>query len=121
MQPLLRAYGIETVALSKDTVAQASKHKARDGLSFVLLADPKLAVIGKYGVVHQKGFEFLTIRLFGVPYGIPKRFDRMAIPATLLIDEAGLIRWIDQATDYRLRGDEARIRAALVQIWGQIG
>ena len=30
----------------------------------------------------------------------------MAIPTTLLIDEHGTIRWIDQAEDYRLRSSE---------------
>ena len=117
MQPLLDQYNVKVVALSKDTVAQAAKHKKRDNLTFTLLADPKLKVIDKYGLIHRNGFEFFTIFLWGFPLGVPIGFRRMAIPTTLLIDENGIVRWIDQADDYRLRGDERRIKNALENLF----
>ena len=32
---------------------------------------------------------------------------------SILVDAAGQIRWIDQAEDYRIRGDEKRVVQAL--------
>ena len=37
----------------------------------------------------------------------------MAIPTTLLIDENGIIQWIDQSEDYRLRASMERVMAAV--------
>ena len=45
-------------------------------------------------------------------------FKTMAIPTTMLVDEEGVIRWIDQADDYRVRGDDARIREAVQSVFG---
>lgn len=41
----------------------------------------------------------------------------MPRPATVLIDESGTIRWLDLTDDYRLRGDEERIRAAVGRVF----
>jgi peroxiredoxin len=118
MQPLLERYRLTTVAISKDTVEDAAAHKERDSLSFTILSDPDLEVIENYGLIHRNGFEFVTRFVFGLALGYPTGFKRMAIPTTLLIDEHGTIRWIDQAEDYRLRGDESRIEGALRHVWG---
>ncbi len=121
MQPLLRRYGVATIAISKDSVEDAAAHKVRDDLSFALLSDPDLEVIGRYGLVHRAGFEFVTRFVFGLALGYPIGFKQMAIPTSLLIDENGTVRWIDQAEDYRLRGDENRIEQALREVWGDPG
>ncbi len=121
MQPLLGRYRVTTVAISKDSVDDAHEHRARDGLSFAVLSDPELRVIEKYGLVHRNGFEFVTRFVLGFALGYPIGFRRMAIPTTLLIDEQGVIRWIDQAEDYRLRGDAGRIEQALRDVWGWHG
>ena len=42
----------------------------------------------------------------------------MAIPTSLLIDERGVIRWIDQADDYRLRSGEQRVLEAIDGVFG---
>lgn len=47
------------------------------------------------------------------------RKGQMAIPTTLLLDEEGIVRWIDQADDYRLRGDRARTENALKRVYGE--
>jgi hypothetical protein len=43
----------------------------------------------------------------------------MAIPTTLILDEDGIVRWIDQAEDYRLRGDRTRTEGALREAFGE--
>ena len=121
MSPLLERYGVRVVALSKDTVSQAAAQNHRDRLPFLLLSDPKLKVIEAFGLLHHKAIQFTSFVLFGIPLGYPNGFKTMAIPTTLLIDEAGVVRFIDQADDYRVRGDEERIREALRSIFGEAG
>jgi len=42
----------------------------------------------------------------------------MAIPTSLLIDEHGVIRWIDQSDDYRLRSSNERVLQAVREAFG---
>ncbi|MEO7328047.1 MAG: redoxin domain-containing protein [Minicystis sp.] len=118
MTPLFEQHGVRVIALSKDGVAEARAHKAEDRLPFLLLSDPPLKVIRAFGLLHEKALEFKTWTILGLPLGVPRGKKSMAIPTTVLVDERGVVRWIDQATDYRLRGDEARLRAALTETFG---
>lgn len=121
MKPLLERYGVTIVALSKDTPALAAAHQKRDGLTFPLLSDPELSVIKRFGLLHEGALEFQTFFVGGqrFPLGWPTGFQQMAIPTTLLLDEDHIVRWIDQADDYRIRGDESRTRAALLETFGE--
>ena len=120
MRPLIEdEYGLTIVALSRDTQDDVARQLARDRLSFCLLSDPELVVIKQFGLIHHKGLAFQTFNVLGIPLGWPTKFQHMAIPTTLIVDESGTVRWIDQADDYRQRGDKARIRAALVEVFGQ--
>jgi peroxiredoxin len=111
MKDELAAHNVELVALSKDSVEATAAHKIRDGLSMQLLADPTLKVIRQYGVEHHKAIEVSTgkMNLFGVHLAMVPSIKTMAIPTTLLIDEEGIVRWIDQTDDYRLRSHNERI------------
>jgi len=119
MQPELETQGIHVVALSKDTVEEAAIQKKRDGLTLTLLADPKLEVIRQYGLEHHKalGFTTGTVTFLGIPLAFQPSFKTMAIPTSMLIDENGIILWIDQADDYRVRGDDERIRQAVDSVF----
>jgi len=120
MQSDLDRYGVDIVALSKDTAEEAEIHKTRDGLSMTLLADPNLDVIKQYGVEHHKGFGATTgkITVGGIPLAFKPSFKTMAIPTSLLVDESGVIKWIDQADDYRLRSDNDRVLQAVRDAFG---
>jgi peroxiredoxin len=120
MRDALAERGVRVVALSKDGIDTAAAHARRDGLSFTLLADPELEVIRAYGLEHHKAVEFSKggFTVFGVPLALVPEFKTMAIPTTLLVDETGVIRWIDQADDYRLRSDEARVMKEVDQVFG---
>ena len=115
MQTDLDEHGVSLVALSKDTVDEAAVHKSRDGLKMPLLSDANLDVIRQYGVEHHKALGFTTEKftLFGLPLAFTPSFKTMAIPTTLLIDENGVIRWVDQTDDYRLRSSEDRVLEAV--------
>jgi peroxiredoxin len=117
MQDTFRKRGIRLIALSKDSVAEAAAHRQRDGLhDITLLSDPELKVIGAYGLEHHKALEFKSWTVLGVPLGLPTGYKRMAIPTSILVDREGLVRWIDQADDYRIRGDEQRVLQALERL-----
>jgi peroxiredoxin len=120
MAPLVAEYGVTVVALSKDSPEQAAAHRVRDELSFTLLADPDLAVIKRFGLLHEGAIVFRTFLIGGArfPLGWPIGFKQMAIPTTLLLDKDHIVRWIDQADDYRVRGDEQRTRQALLETFG---
>ncbi|MFT7654806.1 MAG: peroxiredoxin [Limisphaerales bacterium] len=115
MKDELARHNIEVIAISKDSVETAAVHKERDDLSMTLLADPDLNVIRQYGVEHHKAIEVSTgkFSLFGLHLAMVPSIKTMAIPTSLLIDEEGLVRWIDQTDDYRLRSHNERILEAV--------
>ncbi len=115
MKEDLAKHGIAVFALSKDDVRTAAKQRERDGLSFTVLSDPKLAVIRQFGLEHHKAIEFSTgaFTLFGLPLALFPSIKTMAIPTTLLIDEEGVVRWIDQAEDSRIRSNSDRVLGAV--------
>ena len=120
MAPTLRAHGVRVIALSRDDVEQARRMHREEGLeSLTLLADPQLDVIRAFGLLHHKALVVSSpiLRVFGLPLGIPRGFETMAIPTTLLVDEQGIVRFIDQADDYRIRSDSARVQAALREVF----
>jgi len=110
-------YGVRIIALSTDSVEQAKSQSVRDKLNMTLLSDPLLAVIKLYGVEHHKALSLdstnvKTIFGIGLPFSVP-RYRPIAIPTSLLIDERGIIRWIDQSEDYRLRASRDNVLGAL--------
>ena len=121
MQPELEKKNIRVIAVSKDTPEEAAVHKERDELTLTLLADPKLEVIKQYGVEHHKALSLTTgkFMIAGIPLSFaPPSFKTMAIPTSLLVDENGVIRWIDQSDDYRIRSDDTRIKEAVTSAFG---
>ncbi len=119
MQSELDAYGISILALSGDTAAQAKAHIERDKLNFILLADPELAVVKLYGVEHHKavGWESNNMTtVFGISMSLSMlQYRSMSIPTSILIDENGIIQWIDQSEDYRIRASYKNLMAAIKQ------
>jgi peroxiredoxin len=116
MQPDLQRYGVRVVALSKDAPAAARHHRERDALRLALLCDPELRVIRQYGLEHRKALEASggrRISFFGLAVGTRPAFRNMAAPATLLVDELGVIRWIDRTDDYKIRSSPDRVLGAV--------
>ena len=75
---LLKKNGFEVVGVSPDDENSHKKFETKYGLPFTLIADPKNAIIEKYGVWGEKN-------LYGRKYmGLHR--------TTFLIDEKGIIR-----------------------------
>jgi peroxiredoxin len=105
LRPELDARGIALVALSADTPEQIRAGRAKHGAQVTLLADPELRVTAQYGLVNRRGLA-------------PGGLRRLPIPTTLLVDAAGVVRWIDQATDYQVRSHPDRVLAAIRRTLG---
>lgn len=77
---LLKAAGFDILGVSPDEIARHKKFGTKHQLPFTLLADPKHAIIDKYGVWGEK-------QLYGRKYmGL--------LRTTFVIDEKGVIRKI---------------------------
>lgn len=100
LRPELDARGIALVAISADTPEQIRAGRAKHGAQATLLADPELAVTTQYSLVNRKGLA-------------PGGLRRLPIPTTLLVDANGIVRWLDQATDYAVRSHPERVLAAI--------
>jgi len=76
-------------------------------------------VIKQFGLVHRGAVEFSgpSITIAGVTLGLIPKVKTMAVPTSLLCDEDGIIRWIDQAEDYRLRSGEDRVLQAIDDVF----
>lgn len=76
--PDFQALDAVVIGISKDTVASHRKFADKYSLPFLLLADPELGVLQRYGVWQEK-------KLYGkVSMGV--------VRSTYLIDEEGIIR-----------------------------
>ncbi len=102
LRPELDAHGVQIVALCTDTPAKIRAGKKKHGLQAVLLADPDVSVVDELGIRNQ-----------GFHSGIPGAAPGLPIPTTVLVDAAGVVRWIDQSENYQRRSDPDRVRAAL--------
>lgn len=77
---LLQKNGFEIIGISPDEVAKHKKFETKHSLPFNIIADPKLAIIEKYGVWGEK-------QLYGRKYmGLHR--------TTFVIDEKGIIKKI---------------------------
>ena len=93
----LEARGVKVVAVSVDPPAVTRDHASKQGYTFTFLCDEKAEVIGRYDLIHEKGFKGADI----------------SRPAEFLVDTTGTIRWVNLTDDYRVR---ARAEDILEQI-----
>ena len=119
LKPELDKYKVQTIALSGDTSEQAKVHHERDKLKLLLLSDPALISVKKHGIEHHKAVSWTSDNMktfFGVSISLNIfKYRSMPIPTTILLDENGIIQWIDQSDDYRIRASREKITSALKQ------
>ena len=79
--------GATLIAIAKDSQADLDAHAAKNGITFPLRSDPNLQAIHAFGVaddVHQ-----------------------IALPAVLVVDRRGIVRWIAIESLREVRPDES--------------
>ena len=92
------------VAISPDTVAEAAQMRSKFGLGMRVLSDESLAVTDLYNLRHEKAVA-----------GKRGPIRSLAIPTTFFVGADGIVKWIDQAEDYRVRSDADRVLVAVKQ------
>ncbi len=90
------------VTICADTPDEIRAGRSKHGLHAVMLADPDLAVTDRYNLRNPKNF---------APK--PRMIIPLPIPTTILVDARGVVRWIDQATDYQMRTHPDRVLGAV--------
>lgn len=90
--------GIRIAAISVDPTAASRKLAGSQGYTFPLLSDPKAEVARRYGVLHPKGGE---------------DGQDIARPAEFLVDNAGVIRWVNLTGDLKVRARPEEVLTAL--------
>jgi len=103
IRPALDAEGVAIVTVCADTPEHIRAGRGKHGLRAVVLPDPDLAITDRFNLRNPKNF---------VPKP-PAVIRPLPIPTTILVDAAGIVRWIDQATDYMQRSDPGRVLAAV--------
>ena len=93
----LDKYDVQIVTLCTDAPEKIREGKKKHGSQAVMLSDRDLSVTRRYGLENTAP----KVKPPGVP-GLP-------IPTTILADRDGIVRWIDQADDYRVRSRPQRI------------
>ena len=104
LRPQLDERGVELVTLCTDTTEDIREGKSKHGAKAVMLSDRDLAVTRLYGIENTA-----PKVNFWSPEGLP-------IPTTILADREGIVRWIDQSDDYRVRSEPGRVLAALQEV-----
>jgi peroxiredoxin len=105
LRPELDAREVAIVTLCIDPPEQIRSGRRKHGLRAVMLSDEDLAVTDLYNLRNPTNFAPGRNGLLG--------FRPLPIPTTILVDARGVVRWIDQSTDYQVRSDPERVRAAL--------
>ena len=82
------ARGVRIVAISTDPPDVNQPHRAKVGLTFPLLSDPKAEVIRRYDLLHAGGG----------PAGAD-----IARPAEFLIDPSGTVIWVNLTESVTVR------------------
>ncbi len=94
----MQAKGGSVIAVSVDSVEEARALVASEGLRFPVLSDLDRSLIRALGLVH--------------PGGAPDGGD-IAVPAMLLLEKGGLVRWRHRAGLIQERPDPAEVLAEI--------
>jgi peroxiredoxin len=92
---------VRPVAISVDAPEQSETLRKKAGYSITFLSDPKLDVIGRYGIVHK---------------GAGMRGNDVARPAEFLLDHSGVVQWRNLTEDLRVRARPEQMLEAARQL-----
>lgn len=84
------AAGAEVVAVSPDTNEQSQRLADGLKLGYRFVADRDLAVTRRYGLVHAAG---------------GSQGEDVPLPATVIVDRHGLVRWVSVTDNFQVRPD----------------
>lgn len=95
LRPRFEQLGLALVSISPDTPSDALGMKSRRKLGMLMLSDESLSVTDLFNLRHENA-----------PAGGGRGLFRdLAIPSTVLVDADGIVRWVYQSVDYRVRSN----------------
>ncbi len=97
----IRKYGVQIYAVSVDSPEVNRALRERVGAGYTFLSDPDRTVLGQLNIRHH------------TPNPTGKD---IAIPTQILVDKAGIVRWIYQPSNYRIRARPETILAVLADL-----
>ncbi|HZD14728.1 MAG TPA: peroxiredoxin-like family protein [Pseudonocardiaceae bacterium] len=122
--PQITALGASLVAISGMTPDNSMSMVERLGLTYEVLTDAGLLVARRYGLVFELP-EYLRQAYFRMGHPIPQfngtTEHTLPIPATLVVDTGGIIRFAYANPNYMHRADPADVLAALAALGGVVG
>ena len=116
--PALTERGIPMVAISPQTPDGSLSTKETKELTFTVLSDPGNQIVGQLGILTapsegvraaqlQLGLDLTQVNADGTT--------TLPIPTVIIVDAAGVIRWIDVHRDYTTRTEPDQILQAITQ------
>src|SRR5690606_34900705 len=105
MSAILSERGLRFIAISPDTPDEVRRfaEQHRD-YAMRFLSDADLQVTDAFQLRSHKTLAIARGRSLARP---------LAIPTTIVVDERGVVRWIDQSADHQLRSDPRRVLPAI--------
>ena len=86
--------GVQILAISPDSNERSQELAERLRARYRFLADRDLAVTKRYGLLHPRGGE---------------KGQDVPVPATVVLDRDGIVRWLTVADNYQVRPDPADV------------
>jgi peroxiredoxin len=119
--PALAEQGIRLVAISPQTPDGSLSTQETKELTFTVLSDPGNQIAGQLGILTapsdgaraaqlQLGLDLTKVNADGTT--------ALPMPTVVIVDSAGIIRWIDVHADYTTRTEPDQVLAAIAQTIG---
>jgi peroxiredoxin len=116
--PQFKAYGAQLIAITPETPDQSMSTKEKNNLEFEVLTDENNKVAAMYAGVHglpEHIREFYSNRGVGEHYNNYQNIE-FPVPATYIIDQAGVVRFLSAESDYRKRAEPTEIVESLKRL-----
>jgi peroxiredoxin len=119
--PALAEQGIPLIAISPQTPDGSLSTQETKELTFTVLSDPGNQIAGQLGILTapsdgaraaqlQLGLDLTKVNADGTT--------ALPMPTVVIVDSAGIIRWIDVHADYTTRTEPDQVLAAIAQTIG---
>jgi peroxiredoxin len=119
--PALAEQGIPLVAISPQTPDGSMSTQETKELTFTVLSDPGNQIAGQLGILTapsdgaraaqlQLGLDLTKVNADGTT--------TLPMPTVIIVDSAGVVRWIDVHADYTTRTEPDQVLRAIAQTTG---